>query len=199
MNGVRKLAEIPAGSWTKWVVMGFWVLVLVVALPLSSKLMGAEKNDASAWLPASAESTKVLNAQARFQSPNVYTGVVVYQRASGLTPADRAKAAADARRFAGVPGVVPGHVVGPISSADGQAARNRPKTRSSRSGSRFSRRLNQFGPKVTITSLAGLEASRLTRRSGTLTFPQLSKIARIGWPHAPVISRSRSASVPASA
>jgi putative drug exporter of the RND superfamily len=121
MNGVKKLAEIPAGSWTKWVVLGFWVVVLVVALPLSSKLMGAEKNDASAWLPASAESTKVLNAQARFQSPNVYTGVVVYQRASGLTAADRAKAAADARQFAGIQGVVPGQVIGPIPSADGQA------------------------------------------------------------------------------
>jgi putative drug exporter of the RND superfamily len=121
MNGVKKLAEIPAGSWTKWVVLGFWVVVLVIALPLSSKLMGAEKNDASAWLPASAESTKVLNAQARFQSPNVYTGVVVYQRASGLTAADRAKAAADARRFAGIAGVVPGQVIGPIPSADGQA------------------------------------------------------------------------------
>jgi RND superfamily putative drug exporter len=121
MNGVKKLAEIPAGSWTKWVVLGFWVVVLVITLPLSSKLMGAEKNDASAWLPASAESTKVLNAQARFQSPNVYTGVVVYQRASGLTPADRAKAAADARQFAGIQGVVPGQVIGPIPSADGQA------------------------------------------------------------------------------
>jgi putative drug exporter of the RND superfamily len=121
MNGVKKLAEIPAGSWTKWVVLGFWVVVLVITLPLSSKLMGAEKNDASAWLPASAESTKVLNAQARFQSPNVYTGVVVYQRASGLTAADRAKAAADARQFAGIQGVVPGQVIGPIPSADGQA------------------------------------------------------------------------------
>ena len=71
--------------------------------------------------PASAESTKVLNAQARFQSPNIYTGVVVYQRASGLTAADRAKAAADARQFAGIQGVVPGQVIGPIPSADGQA------------------------------------------------------------------------------
>jgi RND superfamily putative drug exporter len=121
MNRVKRLAEIPAGSWTKWVVVGFWVVVLVIAFPLSSKLTGAEKNDAKAWLPASAESTKVLNAQARFQSPNIYAGVVVYQRASGLTAADRAKAAADARRFAGVPGVVPGQVIGPIPSADGQA------------------------------------------------------------------------------
>ena len=121
MSRLRKIAEIPAGSWTKWVVVGFWVAVLVVMFPLSTKLMGAEKNDAKAWLPASAESTKVLDVQSRFQSPNVYPGVVVYLRASGLTAADRAKAAADARKFAGVPGAVPGQVVGPIPSADGQA------------------------------------------------------------------------------
>ena len=30
---VRRLAEIPAGSWTKWVVMGFWLVVVVVAAP----------------------------------------------------------------------------------------------------------------------------------------------------------------------
>ena len=118
---VKKLAEIPAGSWTKWVVVGFWLVVLVITFPLFTKLMGAEKNDASAWLPPNAESTKVLNLQARFQSPNVFPGVVVYERPSGLTAADRAKAAADARRFAGLPGVVPGRVVGPIPSADGKA------------------------------------------------------------------------------
>jgi putative drug exporter of the RND superfamily len=121
MSTLKKMAEIPAGSWTKWVVVGFWVVVLVLAFPLSSKLQHAEKNDAKYWLPGAAESTKVLNVQERFQSPNITTGVVVYERASGLTAADRAKAAADARMFAGIPGVVPGQVVGPIPSADGQA------------------------------------------------------------------------------
>ena len=118
---VRRLAEIPAGSWTKWVVMGFWVVVVVVALPLAGKLQHAYKNNASSWLPASAESVKVFNVQSRFQSPNTAPGVVVYYRASGITPADRAKAAADARRFAGIHGVVPGTVAGPVLSADGKA------------------------------------------------------------------------------
>jgi RND superfamily putative drug exporter len=101
--------------------VAFWLVVLVVAFPLSGKLTGAEKNDAKAWLPANAESTKVLDVQSRIQSPNILPGVIVYERASGLTAADRAKAAADARRFAGVHGVVPGRVVGPIPSADGKA------------------------------------------------------------------------------
>ena len=121
MNRIGRLAEIPAGSWTKWVVVGFWVVVLVIMAPLSAKLMGAEKNDAKYWLPGNAESTKVLDVQSRFQSPNIYTGVVVYVRASGITAADRARAAADARRFAGIPGAVPGRIVGPIVSADGKA------------------------------------------------------------------------------
>src|SRR5215467_3905752 len=122
MNKVaRRLAEIPAGSWTKWLVVGFWVAVIVAAYPLAGKLTGAEKNYASSWLPASAESVKVLDVQSRFQSPNIATGVVVYYRAPGLTAADRAKAASDARRFAGIHGVVPGQVVGPIPSGDGTA------------------------------------------------------------------------------
>jgi putative drug exporter of the RND superfamily len=121
MSSLRRIAEIPAGSWTKWVVVGFWLVMLILAFPLSTKLMGAEKNDASAWLPGSAESTKVVDVQSRFQSPNIFPGVVVYVRASGITAADRAKAAADVRMFAGVPGVVPGEIVGPIPSADGKA------------------------------------------------------------------------------
>src|SRR2546429_9882133 len=83
--------------------------------------MGAEKNEESAGRPAKAESTQALDLQARFQSPNVFPAVVVYDRASGLTAADRAKAAADARSFAGLHGVGPGQVAGPIPSADGKA------------------------------------------------------------------------------
>ena len=37
--------------------------ILAVAGPLAGKLMGAEKNDAQAWLPAQAESTRVLALQ----------------------------------------------------------------------------------------------------------------------------------------
>jgi len=120
-NVAQRFAEIPVGSWTKWVVVGFWVVAVAVAYPLSGKLTGAEKNDASAWLPASAESVKVLGVQSRLQPPNTYSGVVVYYRASGLTAADRAKAAADARRFAALHGALHAQVAGPIPSADGTA------------------------------------------------------------------------------
>jgi RND superfamily putative drug exporter len=99
----------------------FWLVVVAVAGPLSGKLMGAEKNDASSWLPPAAESTQVLNLRSHFVSPNVYPAVVVYDRSSGLTAADKAKAAADAQAFAHVAGVVSGQVSGPFVSADGKA------------------------------------------------------------------------------
>ncbi len=121
MGATRRIAEIPAGSWTKWLVVAFWGIVLIVAFPFASKLNGAERNDAKAWLPANAESTKVLEVQARFQSPDTMPAVVVYERASGITATDRAKAGADARKFAAVTRVVPGTIVGPVPAADGKA------------------------------------------------------------------------------
>ena len=52
MSTLRRIAEIPTGSWTKWLVVGFWVAVLAVAYPLSGKLKGAEKNNTAQWVPA---------------------------------------------------------------------------------------------------------------------------------------------------
>jgi putative drug exporter of the RND superfamily len=121
MSKARAVVNIPSGRRTKWVVLVFWLLVVAAMGPLAGKLMGAEKNDASAWLPANAESTKVLNLQSHIQSPNVFDAVVVYERPTGLTAADRAKAAADARRFAHIDGAVSRQVAGPFVARDGQA------------------------------------------------------------------------------
>src|SRR6202034_2665258 len=65
---------------------------------------------------------KVLDLYSRFQSPNIFTGVVVYDRPPGLTGADRAKAMTDASRFAQVRGVVHGQVAGPFFARDGKAS-----------------------------------------------------------------------------
>jgi RND superfamily putative drug exporter len=102
-------------------VLVFWLILVVVAGPLSGKLTGAEKNDSSSWLPPKAESTQVLNLRSKVVSPNVYPAVIVYARPSGVTAADKSKAAADAAKFAGLSGVVHGTVTGPFTSADGKA------------------------------------------------------------------------------
>jgi putative drug exporter of the RND superfamily len=104
----------------KYVVVVFWLAVIAVGGAMAGKLQGAEKNDASAWLPAKAESTQALNLQGKFMSRNIFPAVVVYERPSGLTPADRAKAASDAQSFARVPGVH-GRVTGPLTARDGKA------------------------------------------------------------------------------
>ena len=64
-----------------------------------------------AWLPANAQSTQVLNLRSEVVSPNVFAAVVVYERPSGLTAADRAKVTADAAAFARVPGVLHGQLL----------------------------------------------------------------------------------------
>ncbi len=115
-----RITALPCGRRTKYLVLVFWVIVIALTGPLAGKLMGAEKNDASAYLPASAESTQELNLQSRFVVKNLNPAVVVYSRPSGLTPTDLRKAAADARVFAALP-AVHGRVTGPIPSADHQA------------------------------------------------------------------------------
>jgi hypothetical protein len=37
MSRLRKMARIPAASWTQWVVAGVWVRMLVILFPLSAK------------------------------------------------------------------------------------------------------------------------------------------------------------------
>ncbi len=116
----RRIAALPSGRRTKWAVLAFWVIVIALTGSLAGKLMGAEKNDASAYLPASAESTQALNLQDHFTAKNLNPAVIVYVRPSGLTQADRAKVAQDARTFAALPHA--GQVLGPVPAKDGKAA-----------------------------------------------------------------------------
>jgi RND superfamily putative drug exporter len=113
--------RLPAGRWSKWVVVVVWVVVFGVAGPLAGKLNSAQQNDSSAWLPHNAESTQVVELAKRFAPADIFPALVVYERPDGpVTPADQAKAAADARRFAGVQDVT-GKVIGPVPATDGRA------------------------------------------------------------------------------
>ena len=102
-------------------VLVFWIAVFAVAGPLAGKLNSAQQNDASSWLPQNAESTQVVELAKRFSPSDVFPALVVYERPDGpITPADQAKAAADAKAFAGVQDVT-GKVLGPIPAKDGRA------------------------------------------------------------------------------
>ena len=115
-----RISALPCGRRTKWAVLVFWLVVVAAVGGLAGKLQGAEKNDASAYLPASAESTQELNLQEKFVSKNLNPAVVVYTRASGITHADVVKATADARAFKAL-GPVHGQVTGPVMARDHKA------------------------------------------------------------------------------
>jgi RND superfamily putative drug exporter len=121
MNRVRRISALPCGRWGKWAVLAFWIGVFAVAGPLAGKLNSAQQNDASAWLPNNAESTQVVELAKRFTPSDVFPALVVYERADGaVTAADRAKVAADVKRFAGIRDVS-GQIQGPIPAKDGRA------------------------------------------------------------------------------
>ncbi|MEU1427412.1 MMPL family transporter [Nocardia sp. NPDC005746] len=99
----------------------FWVAALVATGGLAGKLGGAEKNDATTWLPKSAESTKVSELTGKFIGSDVYPAVVVYERGDAVSNSTaRARAESDAHRFATLP-QVHGPVPEPVESEDGKA------------------------------------------------------------------------------
>ena len=119
-SGGSRLVAFVCGRRSKYLVVVFWILVVAALGGLAGKLQGAEKNDASAYLPSSAESTQELNEQNLFQSKNFNPALVVYVRDSGVTAADLQKAKADARYFGSLP-AVDGRVAPPAVSKDHKA------------------------------------------------------------------------------
>jgi putative drug exporter of the RND superfamily len=84
----RQIAGKLTGPRTKWLVLGFWIIALVVSMPFAQKLTDVQDNQAQSWLPGSAESTKALDKLAAFQDQNDIPTSIVYERPSGLTDAD---------------------------------------------------------------------------------------------------------------
>ncbi|MEU8342093.1 MMPL family transporter [Spirillospora sp. NPDC048832] len=115
----HRLAGLIAGRRTKWVVLALWIALLVGLGPLAGKLGDVEENDAAAWLPAGAESTQVVELEEQFRKDETMLAVIVYERSGGITPADRAKAAADVTALQRLPGAQ--KASGPFPSKDGKA------------------------------------------------------------------------------
>ncbi|MBE1533936.1 MMPL family transporter [Actinomadura algeriensis] len=120
-SGARtsRLAGWIAGRRTKWAVLALWIVLLAALGPLAGKLGEVEQNDASSWLPGGAESTRVVESQERFRAEEPMLAVVVYERPSGITAADRTAVTADMTAFKALPGAET--VQGPIPSEDGRA------------------------------------------------------------------------------
>ncbi|QCX27905.1 MMPL family transporter [Nocardioides jishulii] len=116
----RQIAGRLTSPVSKWIVLGLWLALTVGSSMFAAKLVDEQNNEASSWLPDSAESTRALEKLTQFQDVNAIPTVVVYSKSSGLTRADIAAATEDASAFADLEGVE-GEVVGPIPSEDGEA------------------------------------------------------------------------------
>ncbi len=99
-----------------------WMLLGLAGGQFQGKLSSVQKNDNAAYLPRSAESTKVADEASRFQPVQTVPGFIVYRRPGGLTAADRAKIAGDARAFRSVPGVAAQQVGTAVFASDGTTA-----------------------------------------------------------------------------
>jgi RND superfamily putative drug exporter len=96
---VSALASFVSGRRTKWVVIALWVVAVAALAPLGAKLADVTSDETASFLPAEAESTKVQELlKDRFPGGETSIGLVVYRRAGGLTGADKARIARDARR-----------------------------------------------------------------------------------------------------
>ncbi|TCO23427.1 RND superfamily putative drug exporter [Kribbella steppae] len=120
MGGAGRLAALPCGKVSKWIVLALWIVAVAASFGPASKLTGAQENDAVSWLPAKAESTEVLKATQQFSSPDEIPAVLVYERSAGITPADQQAVARHVTQFAQLEDV-DREVIGPIPSEDGKA------------------------------------------------------------------------------
>jgi hypothetical protein len=98
LRRVSALASFVSGRRTKWVVIALWIAAVVALAPLGAKLGDVTRDETASFLPAEAESTKVQELlKDRFPGGETGIGLIVYRRKGGLTEADQARIARDAR------------------------------------------------------------------------------------------------------
>jgi RND superfamily putative drug exporter len=117
----RQIAGRLTSPVTKWVVAFAWIVIFVIAGAFAQKLTDVQDNEASSWLPGSAEATQALNELKPFQDPNDIPTVVVYHRDGGLTSADLQAIGDQVPDMQAMKGVT-GEVTGPVTSQDGEVA-----------------------------------------------------------------------------
>jgi putative drug exporter of the RND superfamily len=113
--------------WLRWPVVVVWVLAVVALNPLASSLSQVSNSTPSAYLPAAADSTKVVELEQAAQQPgnrDVDSVIVVFARPAGLTAADATAIASAHAAAARLASMVPGLSLPdkPVPSADGRAA-----------------------------------------------------------------------------
>lgn len=116
--------SFPRRHMLRWLIPALlvltWLVVGGVGGPFAGKLTQVQSNDAVAFLPASAEATKVSQLQQKFSDSQLIPAVVVADRQAGITPQDMdylAGLAQSAAQFEGISD----QISPPIPSQDGKA------------------------------------------------------------------------------
>ena len=121
----RQIAGTLTGRVSKWIVLAVVLGITVIMAGFSAKLTSVQNNEASSWLPESAESTQVLEELSETVDPNDIPTLVVYQRDGGLTEDDLAQIEADGPEIAEIDGVTDEGVLTP-AAAEAAAAQGAP-------------------------------------------------------------------------
>ena len=121
----RQIAGTLTGRVTKWIVLVAVLALTGIMATFSAKLTSVQNNEASSWLPESAESTQVLEELSETVDPNDIPTLVVYQRDGGLTEDDLAQIEADGPEIAEIDGVTDEGVLTP-AAAEAAAAQGAP-------------------------------------------------------------------------
>jgi RND superfamily putative drug exporter len=94
-----------------WITLAVWIGLVVGGFSLTGKLDSVTRDNQADYLPASAQSTQVVQAEAGLPGGGDGMLVVVYQREGGIRPGDREAALRDytelAKRFGNDPAVRP--------------------------------------------------------------------------------------------
>ncbi|MEO5661853.1 MAG: MMPL family transporter, partial [Nocardioides sp.] len=101
----RQIAGSLTGRTTKWIVLIAWLAIAAGSSMFASKLVDVQNNEASSWLPSSAESTRALDRMSAFQDVNAIPTLVVYHRDGGLTETDLTAIEEQATEFAALDGL----------------------------------------------------------------------------------------------
>jgi RND superfamily putative drug exporter len=116
------LFTVPAGRTAKWVVFFITLIVFAGFASQGGKLEQAQKNETSSFLPSSAESVKALKQIERFPGGEQAPAVVVYERQSGLTGADKRRIQDTVGRLNADRKPLVGEAQPPVFSPNGRAA-----------------------------------------------------------------------------
>jgi RND superfamily putative drug exporter len=116
------LSPLVAGRRSKFVALGFWVVLALALGPLAGRFEGVQQNEPSSFLPEGAESVAVLEASKGFPSGDATLAIAVFRDADGLDAAgiDAVETVRGRASGSGIEGV--GELSPVVRSEDGKAS-----------------------------------------------------------------------------